>query len=416
MSTVVILLHSYSYFLLAVMLVYSARHFAFTFFRCFTKQKIAYDMLVDSVTPSVTVIVPMHNEELVAKNILENLLHNNDGSFEFEIIAVNDHSNDNTASILDDYAAKHPCVKALHRSDGNRGKPNGLNDAIKMAKGDVIVVFDADYLPPKGIIKNLAKAFKDPEISSVMGRVVPVNESKNLLTRLIALERSGGYQVDQQARYSLDLLPQYGGTVGGFRKEIIRRIGGFDPQILAEDTFFTFKCALHGWKVQYSNKAECYEEVPEEWSVRARQIQRWSRGHNQVMLQEFGTLWRNPYMTPLQKWDAYLLLCIYFVPALLLLGIFVSLGLFFLGELNAFLAAQYSIFLMAYYGFGNFAPFYQISTASLLDGDNDKIKILPLMGVKFLFSMLYSCKGFIQALRDRITKRTPQWVKTTRYR
>jgi len=66
----------------------------------------------------------------------------------------------------------------------------------------------------KDVIRELVMAFVDPEVGAVMGRVVPRNNAESLLTRLLALERSGGYQVDQQARYNLDLFPQYGGRSG----------------------------------------------------------------------------------------------------------------------------------------------------------------------------------------------------------
>ena len=95
-----------------------------------------------------------------------------------------------------------------------------------------------------------------------MGRVIPFNANQNLLTRLINLERSGGYQVDQQARYNMGLIPQYGGTVGGFRRQVIMDMGGFNPAVLAEDTELTFRLYTHGWKVIYANSAECYEESP----------------------------------------------------------------------------------------------------------------------------------------------------------
>ena len=68
-----------------------------------------------------------------------------------------------------------------------------------------------------GLLKQLVAPFFDPEVGAVMGRVVPVNSGANLLTRLLDLERSGGYQVDQQARMNMNLMPQYGGTVGGVR-------------------------------------------------------------------------------------------------------------------------------------------------------------------------------------------------------
>ncbi|MFP5303466.1 glycosyltransferase family 2 protein, partial [Cobetia sp. SIMBA_158] len=92
--------------------------------------------------------------------------------------------------------------RPIHRDCPDRGKSAALNDAMKIAQGEIIIVFDADYRPAKGMLKQLVIAFEDPEVGAVMGRVIPHNTNKNLLTRLINLERSGGYQVDQQARYN----------------------------------------------------------------------------------------------------------------------------------------------------------------------------------------------------------------------
>ena len=90
-----------------------------------------------------------------------------------------------------------------------------------------------------------------------MGRVIPYNVDTNMLTRLLNLERSGGYQADQQARYNLRTLPQYGGTVGGFRKEFMVNSGGFNTRVLAEDTELTYRLYTQRWKVIYANNAEC---------------------------------------------------------------------------------------------------------------------------------------------------------------
>ena len=74
---------------------------------------------------------------------------------------------------------------------------------MKVARGEIVIVFDADYRPGKDLINSLALAFQDPEVGAVMGRVIPYNVNTNTLTRLLNLERSGGYQADQQARYNL---------------------------------------------------------------------------------------------------------------------------------------------------------------------------------------------------------------------
>jgi cellulose synthase/poly-beta-1,6-N-acetylglucosamine synthase-like glycosyltransferase len=304
----------------------------------------------------------------------------------------------------------------LHRSSGKRGKSYGLNDALQQAQGDIIIIFDADYLPTKGTIRDIAISFKDPQVGAVMGRVIPINTPKNLLTRLLDLERSGGYQVDQQARHNLRLIPQYGGTVGGFRKDVVMYLEGFNPKILAEDTELTFKLFLKGWKVIYANRVECYEEAPETWKTRARQLTRWARGHTQVMFKYLFPLFKSEHLSFMEKLDGLLLLCIYAVPLIILIGLLISLSLFFLGEMQIVASIFIFLFVAAYNSFGNFAPFYQIGIATFLDGTNERIKLLPMILFLFIFNIFYVSKGFLEAIIDQVTKRETKWKKTERYR
>src|SRR5207248_762985 len=113
---------------------------------------------------------------------------------------------------------------------------------------EIMLGFDADYVPSKALIGQLVASFVDPEVRSVMGRVVPLNVGKKLLTRILELERSGGYQVDQQARMILHFVPQYGGTGAGIRKSALDEIGGWNENTLAEDTDLTYRMLLAGWK------------------------------------------------------------------------------------------------------------------------------------------------------------------------
>lgn len=308
----------------------------FTLNRAFGEQRLGYQDIIDSDLPYVSVLIPMHNEEKVAENVLNALLNTDYPKDRIEIIPIDDNSTDRTREILEDYSSKYPhLIKPLYRGSYlPRGKPSALNDALKVAEGEIIIVFDADYIPPKGIIRDLAVSFLDPEVGVVMGRAVPLNISKNLLTRLFDLERIGGYQVDQQARYNLKLIPQFGGTVGGFRKELILKLGGFNPKILAEDTELTIKAYINGVKVCYTNRAECYEEAPETWEVRAKQIRRWSRGHNQVMFRYLLPLIKSPYLSLREKVDGVFLLCVYLISPLFLIGLVDSIVLFFLGEMQ----------------------------------------------------------------------------------
>ena len=417
MEMAIVLMKCYMLFTIAVLVIYTARHFIFTINRLYGKQRIYYHDIIDSELRTVTVLIPMYNEETVCRDILERMLLVDYDFEKFEFIPVNDFSDDKTKEILEEYAAKNPLIiKPLHRYEGERGKPAALNEALKAARGDIVVIFDADYLPPRGIIKNIAVCFNDPEVGAVMGRVIPVNTRVNILTQLLDLERSGGYQVDQQARWNMRLVPQYGGTVGGFLRQVVLDLGSFNVKMLAEDTELTFRLTLSGWKVAYANRAECYEEVPESWTVRARQIRRWSHGHNDVMFKYLFPILRSDHISSREKLDALLLAGVYVVPAILFSCIAVSMTLFFLGEMEIFAGIFFLIFIGVYNTFGNFAPFYQVGTGCLLDGMKQRTLLIPFLLFNFYFYMWYTTRGFADALLDRLTMRKTLWQKTVRFR
>lgn len=414
-SMIVSILKGYFIFTIIVMIIYAIRHFRFTFNRLFARQRVSYRDIYDTDLPRVTVMIPMHNEEAVLDNVIHSLLKSDYDMDKFEILAIDDHSDDATPQMLDRYHEQYPFIKVLHRTEeGERGKPVGLNDALAIARGEVIIVFDADYRPSRNMIKKLASAFIDPKVGAVMGRVIPINARKNMLTVLLNLERSGGYQIDQQARYNLKLLPQYGGTVGGFRKNIMLATGGFDTKVLAEDTELTYRLYSQGWTVVYDNSAECYEESPESWMVRGKQIRRWSRGHNEVLFKYFFRFLFSKNIKWQGRLDGMLLLFVYAVPFVLGLAQIDCLLLFFLGEMNIFAGWGAILFLGVYNTWGNFAPFFEIGAGTFLDGMDDEILALPQLCFSFYFYMWYISLGFIDAIIDRATHRNVKWAKTKR--
>jgi cellulose synthase/poly-beta-1,6-N-acetylglucosamine synthase-like glycosyltransferase len=286
-----------------------------------------------------------------------------------------------------------------------------------LATGEILIVFDADYVPGRGLIKQLVAPFFDPEIGAVMGRVVPLNTGSNLLTRLLDMERSGGYQVDQQARMNMHLVPQYGGTVGGVRRIALDAIGGWRDDALAEDTDLTYRLLLNGWKTAYQNRSECYEEVPESWPARIRQIMRWSKGHNQAAFRYAGPLLRSDKVSLREKFDGMLLLGVFAMSPILLFGWVLAVILFYFNATN-WLTGIFALFaLISYSALGNFAAFFEIATAVYLDGSKGRIRLIPLNYFGFLVSLLSIARAsFNQLLFDYILRRKLVWDKTPRYR
>src|SRR6202050_5115201 len=270
--------------IVVLIFVYTARHYFFTLNRLFGFQRHPYIDIDTADWPKVTILVAAHNEEKVMLHILTALMSVNYPKEKMVVVPVNDRSTDRTREIIDRFCEDYPGrIRPFHRSGGKSGKAAALKDAMELVETEAILIFDADYIPGSGLIKQLVAPFFDPEVGGVMGRVVPLNVGTNLLTRLLDLERSGGYQVDQQARMNLHLVPQHGGTVAGVRLSALREIGGWNENSLTEHTDLTYRLLLNGWQTVYQNRSECYEEVPENWPVRIRQIMRWAKGHNQAL-------------------------------------------------------------------------------------------------------------------------------------
>ncbi len=403
-------------FVVVVAFLYAMRHWVFSWRRLFFPQRQFFQDLLDSELPGLTVLVPMHNEELVARDVLDALLRSTYPHDRLEIIPIDDHSEDATEDILREYMALYPLIRPLFRRSGQRTKPAGLNDALKIARHDIILVFDADYLPPRDMLRELATAFLDPEVGAVMGRVIPVNTPNHLLPRLVDLERTGGYQVDQQARYDMDLVVQFGGTVGGFRRSLATVLGGFDPRVSAEDTELTYKLYVRGWKVAYANRAECYEEAPENWDVRLRQLRRWSRGHTQVLFRHLWRLLKSPYLSLPQKVDGTLLSGVYLVSPLLLSGFVGTLILFLDGTTSMTPTVLLTLATVTYNAVGNFAPYYQIAIGGILDRMEERLLLLPFLSFVFPFNLWAVTLGVWDAFVDLRKKSGFAWEKTKRYR
>ena len=405
------------FLIVVVMMLYGVRHFTFTMNRLTGKQRHPYIDIAVARWPMITVFIAAHNEEKVIAGCIEALLNTDYPAECLKIIPVNDRSKDSTGAIIDSYVSRFPSrIWPFHRKDGKAGKSAALKDALQFAVGDIAIIFDADYVPGRGLLKQLVAPFFDPEVGAVMGRVVPINSGVNLLTRLLDLERSGGYQVDQQARMNMNLLPQYGGTVGGVRLSAVEAVGGWHDDTLAEDTDITFRLMFNGWKTVYTNRSECYEEVPEEWSIRIKQVTRWAKGHNQVMARYLWQFATSKYLTWGQRIDGLLLLFVFVIPLIMLVGWGLALGLYF-SNAGSLLSQLIPVFALMVYGtLGNFAAFFEIVVAVLIDGNRRRLRLLPLNILGFLVSLFAISGAVLSLLMDKVLKREMVWDKTIRYR
>jgi cellulose synthase/poly-beta-1,6-N-acetylglucosamine synthase-like glycosyltransferase len=404
-------------FAVAVLLLYAARHYVLAFSRLFQKRSRDMMELTGFVLPRISVLVPMHNEEKVAADILRALVESDYDRDRLEVFAINDRSEDRTGEIIDEYAAKYPMIRAVHRTEGKGGKGEALKEVTQSASGEILLLFDADYFPGRSMLKFLVTPFCDPQVGAVMGRVVPHNAEASLLAALLSLERAAGYQIGQQVRHNLGLTPQFGGTVGGVRASALKAVGGWDPASLTEDTDLTFRLVVNGWKVTYVNRAECYEEVPQTWEVRKKQITRWATGHTECLHRLWPALLRSRFLSALEKVDALFVLACYLTAPVLVLGWLASLALFFAHDAGAATALSVALAFVGYQIFGNQATFFELGSAALLDGTYQRVLLIPVNLFNFFASTTAITAALLRFYWSRIWGgRGPRWQKTKRYR
>jgi cellulose synthase/poly-beta-1,6-N-acetylglucosamine synthase-like glycosyltransferase len=206
--------------LTSIMTVYLVRHYIFTLLvlRQAKHPKAAASPPQPSYEPAVSILIPARNEEHVIGRLLQRTSELSYPKTKLQVIVIDDASSDKTGFIAEEYAQHYPYIQVIHRTigEGGTGKTAAMNVGFKRSNGEVILCFDADYYPQLDIVEKLVQPLQDPAVGAVQGRVVVLNEPQNLVTRLVALERIGGYRVDQEARDKLGLITQFGEPSAAF--------------------------------------------------------------------------------------------------------------------------------------------------------------------------------------------------------
>jgi 1,2-diacylglycerol 3-beta-glucosyltransferase len=310
--------------LAVIFMVFLVRHLAFAVSASWTAPRdIGADSGFDfGFRPPVTVLVPCRNEELVIDGVVACLLALDYPHDLLELIVIDDGSDDRTGAILDELVAREPRLSCLHRRpDAGGGKSAALNAALAHARGEIIVVFDADHKCHADVIKRLVRHFADPDVGAVQGRCIIRNSEESSLARTIAIDYYCGYLVNEYGRQSLFNLPAYGGANCAVRASSLRALGGWNEDTVTEDTDLTMRLVLSGQRVRYDVTAIDTEEGVPTFGRFWRQRYRWARGHQNVWLDYRSAVWRSSRLTSAEKVETTMFLLVYHVPVLCTLGL-----------------------------------------------------------------------------------------------
>jgi cellulose synthase/poly-beta-1,6-N-acetylglucosamine synthase-like glycosyltransferase len=267
--------------------------------------------------PNVSIVVACHNEALVADSLVRGLKALHYPRSRLEIILVNDGSTDGTGELLTALTAGDRHMQVLHRPAGSHGgKPGALNFAADIARGEILVIFDADHIPRRNVIEQLVRHFQDPKVSAVQGRCIVRNSVESKLARSIAIDYFSGYLVNEYGRQALFELPAYGGANCAVRASTLRRLGGWNTESVTEDTDLTMRVVMLGDRVRYDITAVDTEEGATTLRRFMSQRYRWARGHQQVWRDYRGYVLRTRHLSVLEKIETMMFLLVYHVPVL----------------------------------------------------------------------------------------------------
>lgn len=234
--------------------------------------------------PSVSIVVPVKDEDRVVGRLLKALLELDYPPGKREIIIVEDASMDDSSEICRDFAENHnDCVRFFHRSV-SMGKPSALNFGFKHARNDIVAVFDADNVPERDVLLRVAEYFKDPSVAAVQGTTSIINADENMLTKFISYEEAVWLKNYLQGKDVLNLFVPLTGSCQFIRRETSEKVGSWDEHCLAEDLEMSAKITERGFKIRYAPDVISWQEAPSSLSQMIRQRIRWFRGYMEVAI------------------------------------------------------------------------------------------------------------------------------------
>ncbi|MFG3517362.1 bifunctional polysaccharide deacetylase/glycosyltransferase family 2 protein [Streptomyces bobili] len=231
------------------------------------------------VTRPVSVIVPAYNEKECIANTLASLARS---THPIEIIIVDDGSTDGTSEISREAAEALGMTNVRVIRQENAGKPAALNNGVRNAGCDIVVMMDGDTVFEPDTVRRLVQPFADPKVGAVAGNA-KVGNRDTIIGAWQHIEYVMGFNLDRRMYDLLRCMPTIPGAIGAFRRDAVLEVGGMSEDTLAEDTDITIAMHRAGWNVVYQEHARAWTEAPGSLRQLWSQRYRWSYGTMQAL-------------------------------------------------------------------------------------------------------------------------------------
>lgn len=243
--------------------------------------------------PRVTIQLPIYNEQYVVERLIEETSKMDYPRALLQIQVLDDSTDEThpfTERLVAEYQAAGVPIEYIHRANRQGYKAGALQNGLRTATGEIVAIFDADFLPPRDFLRRTVDYFADPKVGMVQTRWGYLNRHYNVLTEVQAMLLDGHFVLEHVARSGNGLFFNFNGTAGILRRSMIDDAGGWQHDTLTEDSDLSYRAQLKGWKFVYVPSVECLSELPVDTYSFQVQQSRWAKGLTQVAMKLLRTI------------------------------------------------------------------------------------------------------------------------------
>ncbi|MEO7652807.1 MAG: glycosyltransferase [Bryobacteraceae bacterium] len=243
--------------------------------------------------PPVTIQLPLYNERYVVERLIEEVtkIEYPKGLLQIQVL---DDSTDDTHPFAEALVAQYQAlgypIEYKHRANRHGYKAGALQEGLETATGELVAIFDADFIPPADFLTRTVHFFADPGVGVVQTRWSYLNRDYNFLTEVEAMLLDGHFILEHGARSTAGHFFNFNGTAGILRRSMIDDAGGWQHDTLTEDSDISYRAQLKGWRFVYVPGLDCPSELPVEMHGFQVQQSRWAKGLTQVAMKLLPTI------------------------------------------------------------------------------------------------------------------------------
>jgi cellulose synthase/poly-beta-1,6-N-acetylglucosamine synthase-like glycosyltransferase len=248
--------------------------------------------------PRVTVQLPIYNERYVVERLIRSVAALDYPRDRLQIQVLDDSTDETRAlasSLVAEVQQSGVDIIHCHRMNRQGFKAGALQEGMATATGEFIAIFDADFVPPPGLLRESLDYFTDPSVGMIQTRWGHLNRGYNLLTRVQALLLDGHLIIEQTARSRSGCFFNFNGTAGIWRRQAIEDSGGWQDDTLTEDLDLSYRAQLQGWRFVFIPDLVTPAELPVDMNAFKAQQYRWAKGAVQTCKKLLPAVWRSRF-------------------------------------------------------------------------------------------------------------------------